>query len=169
MVWKRLICLLGSLAVILAVPITASAAEVYDQGNISTTYVTYFEDILSKVSPLDDYVFFRSGQNEYTMFTGNLIYNNGTIYSQEPCRVYQIYTTTSSGYNTTYHFTANNYQQYSVSIGSALVYSNLGDFPDLNERGDYLETALLLLVLVIVCMSLVARVLGFSMRSRSRW
>lgn len=165
MVWKRLICLLGSLAVILAVPITASAAEVYTEGNISTTYVTYFQDILSKVSPLDDYVFFRSGQNEYTMFTGNLIYNNGTISSQEPCRVYQIYTTTGSGYSSTYHFTANNYQEYSVSIGSALVYSNLGDFPDLNERGDYLETAILVLMLVIVCMYLLARIFSFCLRS----
>jgi hypothetical protein len=165
MVRKRLIAILLALAVISAVPITASAAEVYTEGNISTTYVTYFEDILGKLSPLDDYVFFRSAQNEYTMLVGKLVYENGTIYSNERCKVYQIYTTSSS-YQSNYHFTSNYYAEYSVTVRDSLVYSNLGDFPDLNERGDYLETALLLLVLVIIVMSLVARIFSFCIRTR---
>lgn len=168
MVWKRLIVILAALAILSAVPITASAAEVYTEGNISTTYVTYFQDILSKVSPLDDYVFFRSGQNEYTMVVGNLVFENGTISTNERCRVYQIYTTSQS-YQSYYHFVSNNYAEYSVSVGSALIYSNLGDFPDLNERGDYLETAILVIMLVIVCMYLLARIFSFCLRSRSRW
>lgn len=165
MVWKRLICFVSALAVILALPITASAATVYTEGNISTTYVTYFQDILSKVSPLDDYVFFRSGQSEYTMVTGDLSYNNGIISTQEPCVVYQIYTTTTSGYNSIYHFTSTTAEEYSLSVGTSLVYSNLGDFPDLNERGDYLETAILILMLVIIFMSLLSRIFAFCLRN----
>lgn len=169
MVWKRLACLALALAVLLPMAITASAADVYTEGNISTTYVTYFRDILGKLPPSDDYVFFRSGQSEYTMVVGDLFYQNNIISAYTPCRVYQIYTSSSSGYQSTYHFAANNYAEYTVNIGSGLVYSNLGDFPDLNERSDYLETAILVLMLIFIFMHLISRIFNFTLRSRSRW
>lgn len=165
MVWKRLISILLALAVISAVPITASAAEVYTEGNISTTYVTYFQDILGKVSPLYDYVFFRAGANEYTMVVGDLDCVNGYFISPGNCSIYTIYTT-SVNYNSTYHFSKSTANSYTLNVNSSLVYSNLGDYPDLNERGDYLETALLLLVLVIIVMYLVSRIFSFCLRTR---
>ena len=147
----------------MALPFTASADEAYTEGNISTTYVTYFQDILGKVSPSKDYVMFRASQTEYKMVVGDLEINNGTIYTYEPCRVYSIYTT-SSGYQSVYNFVANNYAEYTVNTNNTLVYSNLGDYPDLIERGDYLETALLIIVLVIVFMSLLSRIFSFNLR-----
>lgn len=164
MVRKRLVCLLFALALVLAVPIQASAAEVYKEGNISTTYVTYFEDILGKVSPLDDYVFFRSGQYDYTMVVGDLYYSGTTIVGVGECTLYTISQNTSSGYSSTYQFDTALSNGYILNVQNALVYSNLGEFPDLIERGDYLETALLLLVLVIVFMSLGSRIFSFSLR-----
>lgn len=163
MVRKGLIVIVCVLAVIMALPFTASADEAYTEGNISTTYVTYFRDILSKVSPNKDYVMFRASQTEYKMCVGNLEVNNGTIYTYEPCRVYSIYTTTS-GYQSVYHFVANNYAEFSVNTNNTLVYSNLGDYPDLIERGDYLETALLIIVCVIVFSSLLSRFFSFNLR-----
>lgn len=152
----------------MALPLTATAAEVYQEGNISTTYVTYFQDILSKVSPFDDYVFYRSGQNQYAMLVGDLYIADDTIYSFERCKLYEIYTTSSS-YTTIYKFRSNYYSEYSVTVGDALVYSNIGDYPDLIERGDNIETVTLLTLLVIVCMYLVSRIFNFTLRSRSRW
>lgn len=167
MVWKRLISVLLALAVISAVPITASAASVYQEGNISTTYVTYFEDILGKLSPFDDYVFFRSGQYEYTMCVGDLTYSNGWITSNTECDIYQIYSTTS-GYNNVYQMRFSNSIGYALEAGDSLVYSNLGGYPDLTERSDYIETAVLLLVLVAVFMSLIARIFSFNLRTSRR-
>lgn len=164
MVRKRLICLLFALALILAVPIQASAAEVYKEGNISTTYVTYFEDILGKVSPLDDYVFFRSGQYDYTMVVGDLLFSGSQFVAVGECVVYTIFQGSGSGYSNTYQFNTTVSNAFTLNADNALVYSNLGEFPDLIERGDYLETALLLLVLVIVFMSLGSRIFGFSLR-----
>lgn len=169
MVWKRLIVVVVALAIISTVSINASAAEVYNEGNISTTYVTYFRDMLSKVSPSDDYVFYRSGQYEYSMVVGDLDYSNGRIsfnYIDEPCKVYKITQSTGSSYNQTYSFTVTNYSDFSLNVGNSLIYSNLGDFPDLIERGDYLETALVLLVLVVVCMYITSRIFGFCLRTR---
>ena len=164
MVRKRLICLLFALALILAVPIQASAAEVYKEGNISTTYVTYFEDILGKVSPLNDYVFFRSGQYTYTMVVGDLYFSGTSFVGVGDCTVYTITQGSGAGASNTYTFSTSTSNGYSLNASNALVYSNLGEFPDLIERGDYLETALLLLVLVIVFMSLGSRIFGFSLR-----
>lgn len=166
MVWKRLIIIVAVLAILSSMTINASAADVYTEGNISTTYVTYFQDILGKVSPLKDYVFFRSGQYEYTMVVGDLELSSGVFISSQPCEVYTIYSTTSSGYNQTYSFGSTIENTYSLRVADSLVYSNLGDYPDLIERGDYLETAVLLLILVALCMSLVARIFNFCLRIR---
>lgn len=163
MVRKRLICVLFALAVILAVPIHASAADVYTEGNLSPTYIAYFEDILGKVSPLDDYVFFRSGANDYTMVVGDLYYSGTTIIGVGECTVYTISEIVESDI-TSYQFNSALSNGYTLNIHNSLVYSNLGDFPDLIERGDYVETALLLLVLVIVFMSLVSRIFSFNLR-----
>ncbi len=165
MVWKRLIFTLFALAVILAVPITASAEEPYTEGNISTTYVTYFQDILAKSSITDDYVFFRSGQYEYKMYVGDITFENGIFSSDSSCRSFTI-GTSSSGYNQTYTFSSSEIGSFSLTTNNALIYSNLGSYPDLIERGEYIETASLLLILVIVCMYLVSRIFSFCIRSR---
>lgn len=169
MVWKRLIIFGCTLAVILALPLTASAAEVYNDGNISTTILTYFQDMMSKVSLTDDYVLFRSGQYEYTMYVGDISHENYTFTSSDILDVYIITTNTGSSYSSAYTFYSSTISGCHLINPAVIVYSNLGDYPDLNERGDYLETASLLLILVIVCMSLVARIFSFSMRSRNRW
>ena len=80
------------------------------------------------------------------------------------CTVYTITQGSGAGASNTYTFSTSTSNGYSLNVNNALVYSNLGEFPDLIERGDYLETALLLLVLVIVFMSLGSRIFGFSLR-----
>lgn len=53
----RILAVACALCCLAALPLAASAATVYD-GNISTTYITIFRDIVSKLPLTSDYVFF---------------------------------------------------------------------------------------------------------------
>lgn len=169
MVWK--IKRVGCVAVLLASVLLARAqtvqASVYDDGNISNTYTQIFQDILDGLSPMDDYLFYRSGDYEYRMYVGDLECT-GTTFTGSNLDLY-ILNYTQSGYTSSVY----NYEKYSgqsvnVNCGSLLVYSNIGGYPTLIERGSYLEVAeIFLLVLVALC-CLIRPIFGFTMRfSRS--
>ena len=167
MVWKRsLIVIVLSLAVMVAMPLTASAAEPYTEGNISTTYITIYRDIAAKLSPFDDYVMFRSDQYEYQMWVGDLDESDGVISSASDLLVYTISTNSSSGYSSAYIYTVTTGSALSLTVGDNLVYSNLGNYPDLIERSGYYETATLLLLLVALCLFILRSVFGWCYRTR---
>lgn len=166
MVRKSLIkvLLVCVLAVTMVQPFTASAYSIYTDGNISTTYVTYFRDISNKIPSGSDYVFFRAGQNEYVMVVGNLKLSSGKITSTGSVKVYSIYT--SGNYNSTYNYSETTESSFSLSVGSSLIYSNLGNYPNLIERNDvYAFSALILLGVGVGCY-LLRSVFSFSLRSR---
>ena len=164
MVWQSLrkLFMLGcALAVLLAEPITARAASYtpYD-GSISSTYTQVFRDIAGKISPFEDYVFFRAGQFEYMLIAGELEYD-GVRFTGESCTVYKI--AADSG------VTAYNQEEitdFSLEPGISLVYSNLGPFPDLIDGSQRYTFAVLLLGLVALCMFLVRPFFGFTLRRR---
>lgn len=151
MVWQRLILILLVMALTMAMPCSAMAATVYEDGNISTSYITYFHDIVSSISWVDDYVFFRSSQYDYTMYVGSIDLA-GTIFTCEDAVIYNI--NTGSGYNSTYTYHVSSGNVF-VDAGDKLVYSNLGDYPDLLSRGDYVETITFILVFVALLMYLI--------------
>lgn len=107
MVRQRLIIILIIMAITLAMPTIAMADTVYEDGNISTTFITIFRDICPKFSMFDNYVFFRSGQYDYTMYVGDISLS-GTDFIGSDCKVY--YINSSSSYNSNY--------TYSVGYGS---------------------------------------------------
>ena len=78
MVWKMKRCLVACLIISALCAIQASAASPYD-GNISTTYLTIFRDVVADLSPADDYVFYRSDEYEYTLVAGDLEYNGSSF------------------------------------------------------------------------------------------
>ena len=144
----------------------ATAAEPYQDGNISTTYTAIFEDIASKLKLTDDYVFYRSGQYEYKMYTGELRIS-GTTISGSGLKSYTITTGTGSyNQNNTYQYSVQENQSLTLNCGDDLVYSNLGDYPNLIERGDNIETALLLLGGIAFVCFLTSRIFSFSTRLR---
>lgn len=161
---RKIIILLLALCALAAVPLSASAAEVYD-GTISTTYITIFRDIVSNVELGDQYVFYRSGQYEYTMIAGDITYD-GTTFAADEATSYVL--TTSSNYNSTYEYSVGSVSSWTLSPGTALVYSSLGDYPSLIERGDYYALATLFLLCIALCMSLIRPMFNFTLRSR-RW
>lgn len=152
------------LAVIVAQPLTASAVSPYE-GNISTTYITIFRDIATKIPLNADYVFFRSGQYDYTMVVGDFDDTGNAITSGSEVTIYTI--STNSGYNSIYDYSVSIQTGYTITPGSALIYSNLGNYPDLIERNDNYALATLLLLLVGICCYLCRSIFGFCLRFRS--
>lgn len=165
MVRQRLIGLMAAFVLLIASSTTTHAATVYEEGNISSSITTIFGDVMSKVSPFDDYVFFRSGQYEYTMYVGDFTLSGTTFVPSSDVEVYLL-STGSSGYNSVYNYGYTLESGFTLDVGSNLVYSNLGTYPDLIERGDYLDTFTLILVSCAVFMYLVRSIFGFCLRFR---
>lgn len=134
----------------------ASAYSIY-QGNISTTQLTYFKDIANNLMPNDEYVFFRSGQYDYTMIVGDLDYSNG-VFSlvSDVGKDYTI--TQSDNYNSTYEYVVSDINEFNLVYTNELIYSNLGEFPELIERGTQYETLILVAIFVIIISSVCKRI-----------
>lgn len=133
-----------------AVAASAESYTVYD-GNPSSTYITYFKDIIPNISLNDHYVAFRSGQYEYTMIVGDLVYNNGSFTLNDSATVYSI--TSNNSYNGYYAYNVSSIDSLSLSVGDKIIYSDLGNFPQLEERGqkyEILQTLLLFIALLCV-------------------
>lgn len=128
------------------------AYSVYE-GTVSTTYTTYFTQILNKEYN-SDYVVFRSGQYTYTMLTGN-IELNGSIFSGSNLKEYTF--TTSSSYNSYTQFSTQENQSLNMNASNYIVYSNLGDYPTLVEKGDNIQYA----TSIIFCVFMLIYVLQF--------
>lgn len=126
----------------------ATSYSAYD-GTISTTYVTYFKDIVSGIGFKDNYVAFRSDQYTYKMIVGDIEYNSGVFSLVGNGTEYTI--EISSGYNSGYTYTAESCNGHTVKAGNEIVYSDLGSYPQLVERGAKYEmlSAVLLVVLML--------------------
>ena len=163
---RRALILACALAVLLAVPATASAADYvpYD-GAISSSYTSIMEDVVAKLPLTDDYVFFRSGQNDYLLVSGDLTYNGS--FSGENCTAWYINANTGV-YNSGYLFSTGPLDSFQLAPGSALVYSNLGHYPTLTDMGAFYGFCAVVLLLVAIFLYLIRSIFGFTLRSR-RW
>lgn len=161
---RKIIFIILALALSMALPLSASAYSVYEDGSLSSTYTTYYRDVVSGLSPFDNYVYWRSGQYEYSLVVGDLDYNNGKFSSDQTCKHYKF--TTSSGYNSTFTYSTTNINDFSLSVGNALVYSDLGNYPCLTDRGDFYAFTSLLLMFIALCIFLVRSIFGFNLRTR---
>lgn len=134
---------------VLAAPVRASSSYSSIYGSVATnsSYLNGAASVLPKLSWLDDYVFFRAGQYEYVLAVGDLDYSGGsfsgsglTFYSFVP----------ASGYNTDLSFSTST-GSLQLSVGSYLVYSNLGDFPVLDSAWDASVLILFLGWVALIC------------------
>lgn len=128
----------------------AATHTIYEQGTLSSTYTTYFKDILSGAKFNDNYVAFRSGQYSYSMVVGDLEYNNGVISMNGKGKEYVF--TTGSGYNGQTSYEVSEISSFSVNCSNYIVYSDCGDYPQLIERGaKYEMVSLFILSIVLLC------------------
>lgn len=144
---RKVIALSACFAILLAFGLgsQASAYSVYD-GNMSNTYVQYFRDIVSGLGFTEHYVCFRSGQYEYTMVTGDLEYN-GTSFTGSGDLI--VYTFDYDGsYNSSYDYNVTTINNFSLTPNNRIIYSDLGQFPQLETRGEKYEILSAFLVIV---------------------
>lgn len=165
---KILSACLAVAALLLAASATqAHALSVYEDGGIGSTYTTYFEDVLDGYFLPQDYVYFRSGQYQYTLVVGDLEYENLTFTGS----MYDYYTITTSnnygsGYLSLIHSTGTD---LNLDVSDHLVYSNLGYYPSFYDRGEYYGLAVALILLVFGCCCLLRPLFGFTYRIRANY
>ena len=165
MVWRKMMCCVAALLIagMLVQPASAASYTAYD-GTISSTYTTLFRDIVGQVGVLDNYVFFRSGQYEYILVAGDLTYEQD-IFTAETATEYKIIT--NNQYTSQYIYSVTEITDFNFAPGTTLIYSNLGSFPDLVDRGEFYSFATLVLALIALCMFLIRSIFSFTWRRRS--
>lgn len=138
------------------------------QGTISTTYLTFFKDIVAGISIFDDYVFYRSSDNTYTMITGDIELTGTTFELIGDGQEYEITQNSGSGYSSSYYsLSVSSISDLSVRAGNYLVYSNLGHYPRLEERSVVYEFALLMAFITFCVCALVRPLSCFVLRFRN--
>lgn len=148
-------------------PQNAYGYTVYSEGTLSSTYVTYFRDIISGVKPNDKYVAFRSGQYSYTLAVGDLSLSGTSISSTGTVKLY-VYESTSSGYSSNYTYNVSEVSDFKLNVGNYIIYSNLGDFPMLEERGVIYEYTTLYIAIIIGLCMFIRSIFSFTYRLRNR-
>lgn len=158
----RQIKMMCAIVVLLCAFGTTAHAATYTvyEGNPSSTYITYFRDILSGIGFNENYVAFRSGQYEYTMVVGDLSYDGTSFNLDSSGTVYKF--TTDNSYNSYYSYSVTDLSVFNLNPDDKIVYSDLGQFPQLLERGDKFE----MLTAVLVCIALLSVVVGRVLRRR---
>lgn len=153
---KAVLCVLAILLLLCANGTVAQAASysVYD-GNPSNTYIQYYKDILAGLPITENYVVFRAGQNDYKMVVGDIVQNNGLFTSDKECTVYT-FSQTETGYNGYYTYDVSTIDSFVLDSENKIVYSDVGGYPELEERGAKYEILTTILI-VAICVGYVCR------------
>ena len=157
MVWKvsKIVCVIGLIGAILCAPVQAATHEIYGRGLMSTTYLDYLKDMLSGADFNADYVAFRSESTSYTLIVGDLEYENGEFTNVGECKEYKFYT---DGTNANYFKLDNKaLSEFSLVPNGLVIYSNLGEYPELVERGAKYEMFTALLICIFMLCIVVGR------------
>lgn len=108
----------------------ASLNAVVSDSNLGTTNLTIFEGVVEKVPFGHHYVYWRDGEYRYCLAVGPLTVSGTTFSSAEPVTVYT-YERIYSGGESHYEWSVSTDNVFSLSCGSRLVYSDIGDYPSI--------------------------------------
>lgn len=135
---RKVITLAVCLCLLFCVSRSAQAtAYIPYEGSISSTYITYFKDIVSGIGFKDNYVALRTGQYEYVLFIGQFTFADG-VYTLEGKGM--AYTITNEGsYNSYQTYSVNEVTDVTVTPQDKIIYSDLGQYPQLIDRGSKYE------------------------------
>lgn len=154
---------------VMAMPLQAQASTYspYNDGNIGSTQLQYFRDIVSGLSINDSYVACRTDRYQYKLFAGDIKYSNKKFIGASSGSIITVYTinTDTNNYGTyTYNVTTDN--NFTLNASNYLVYSNLGDYPSLEERGVIYAFSSLVIFAVIALCALLRPLFSFVYRIR---
>lgn len=111
----------------LSMEVAALSAAVSDY-NLGTTNLTIFEGVVEKVPFGHHYVYWRDSEYRYCLAVGPLTVSGTSFSSVEPVTVYT-YERIYSGGDSRYIWSVSTDNVFSLSCGSRLVYSDIGDYP----------------------------------------
>lgn len=112
----------------LSLEVAALSAAVSDY-NLGTTNLTIFEGLVEKVPFGHHYVYWRDSEYRYCFAVGPLTVSGSTFSSSEPVTVYTYERlNTSTSY---YSWSVRTDDVFSLSCGSRLVYSDIGNYPSI--------------------------------------
>lgn len=106
----------------------ASLSAVSSDYNLGTSNLTIFEGVVEKVPFGHHYVYWRDGEYRYCLAVGPLTVSGTTFSSAEPVKVYTYERHYVSG-DSYYSWSVSTDNAFSLSCGSRLVYSDIGDYP----------------------------------------
>lgn len=120
-------------------------AAISDNYGVGTSHVSIFGGMVGKL-PLDHhYVYYRDGQYDYVLaHSDSLVYDGGRFLAENATLV--TYTTTS-GYQSQPTFTVSEDTDFQLDPANYLVWSDLGEYPDLINRGEVQYEALACIIL----------------------
>lgn len=111
----------------LSLEVAALSAAVSDY-NLGTNNLAIFEGVVEKVPFGHHYVYWRDSEYRYCLAVGPLTVSGSTFSSAEPVTVYAYERHYSSG-DSYYTWSVFTDDAFSLSCGSRLVYSDIGDYP----------------------------------------
>lgn len=110
----------------LSLEVAALSAAVSDY-NLGTSNLAIFEGLVEKVPFGHHYVYWRDSEYRYCFAVGPLTVSGSTFSSSEPVTVYTYQRNSSS--SSYYTWSVRTDDVFSLSCGSRLVYSDIGDYP----------------------------------------
>lgn len=111
----------------------AALSAVVSNYNLGTTNLTIFEGVVEKVPFGHHYVYWRDSEYRYCLAVGPLTVSGTTFSSAEPVTVYTYERHYSSG-DSYYTWSVSTDNVFSLSCGSRLVYSDIGDYPAITGK-----------------------------------
>lgn len=153
----------------MAMPLQAQASTYspYNDGNIGTTQLQYFRDIVSNIGINDSYVASRTDRYKYQLFVGDIKYSNGQFLSNQQGSVITVYTiNTDTNSFGTYTYSVSTDNNFTFNASNYLVYSNLGDYPQLEERSVIYEFSTFFIIAVVALCALLRPLFCFVYRTR---
>ena len=111
----------------LSLEVASLSAAVSDY-NLGTTNLAIFEGLVEKVPFGEHYVYWRDSEYRYCFAVGPLSVSGTTFSSSEPVTVYTYERHYTSG-DSYYTWSASTDVSFSLSCGSRLVYSDVGNYP----------------------------------------
>ncbi len=116
-------------------PQAAALAAIDDSYGVGTSNVGIFAGIARKLPLNVNYVYWREGRYDYRLAYGRNITLNGTVFSSSDSVVVVSYSTNSS-YSEQPVFSVGSDGDFRLNASSYLVYSNLGNYPCLDDGRD---------------------------------
>lgn len=139
-------------------PTRATAAQPYN-GTVGSTYIDIARCCLFNLGWFDNYVFWRSGEYQYTFAYGDIDYSSGNFTSTS-CTQLVISVPTSYTGSVTVNTSDG---ALNMSTGGRLVYSNLGGLPHLDSR-KYLYDEVMYIAMVALGLHVLSSASRFILR-----